>query len=230
MAAATAGAVAGYAVARTRREPAEVWHAAPTRTGHPAADPRDTSTTTPRTEPGVASTVPSAFAAPVLAPVVAAGLLATTAASTAVLDAARPGPAPEQVPEGDPGPDAPSPVPDPEEKPGDEPDREPEDLSERDDRDGPSTRVALLGFYTGLVCVLVAPVLYFSLTRLVFADATAAELTPFVALLLAVPAILVALPRTRRFGLYMLLGLVLTAVVVVLSAAVAVWLLFEAGV
>ena len=48
-------------------------------------------------------------------------------------------------------------------------------------------------------------------------------------LTLAVPIGLSAAPRTRRFGLYMLLGMVLTAVVVALVAALVLWLLITFG-
>lgn len=110
-----------------------------------------------------------------------------------------------------------------------------DDLDELDDeevdpRERRRTVVALAGFYTGLVCVLVAPVLYGILTRWFFDYETAAELFPFVLVLLAVPAILAALPRTRRFGLYMLLGIAVTAVVVVGVGAAVVWLLLSTDV
>ncbi|HEY1135209.1 MAG TPA: hypothetical protein VGE77_11605 [Nocardioides sp.] len=106
-----------------------------------------------------------------------------------------------------------------------------EDEIEIDDEedDAPSTRVALSGFYVGLVCMLFAPVLYFSATDWLFAAETSAELTPFVLLLLAVPAILVAVPRTRRFGLYMVLGLALTGVIVAVTAIAVLVLLLRVG-
>ena len=106
---------------------------------------------------------------------------------------------------------------------------EPADGPEDEPEDGPSTKVALSGFYVGLVCMLFAPLLYFSATDWLFEAETSAQLTPFVLLLLAVPAILVAVPRTRRFGLYMVLGLVLTGVVVATTAIVVLFLLFRTG-
>jgi hypothetical protein len=41
----------------------------------------------------------------------------------------------------------------------------------------------------------------------------------------AVPLALIAIPRTRRFGRYMLLGMLATAAVVVGVAALVVWIL-----
>ncbi|MFW6776282.1 hypothetical protein ACOACO_18520 [Nocardioides sp. CPCC 205120] len=99
-----------------------------------------------------------------------------------------------------------------------------------DEDDRPrGTGAALAGFYVGMACMLVVPVLYLTLVSWVFesgdpADAgTAARVAPYGLLLLVVPLVLVALPRTRRFGLYVLLGLAVTAVVVVSVAALVLW-------
>ena len=62
-----------------------------------------------------------------------------------------------------------------------------------------------------------------------FDDDTAEGLFPFVVVTLAVPIGLAAVPRTRRFGLYMLLGMVLTAVVVAAVAALVLWVLISVG-
>lgn len=101
------------------------------------------------------------------------------------------------------------------------------DESEEPERPEPSTKTAILGFYFGVVCMLFAPVLYFSATRWLFPDATAGDLAPFALLQLAVPAILVAVPRTRRFGLYMVLGLIVTGIVVSVSAVAALFVLIK---
>ena len=80
-------------------------------------------------------------------------------------------------------------------------------------RDHP-TFAALTGFFTGLVFVVLVPSLFIALLNLLFDDHTAEDLFPLVLVALAVPLLLVIIRRTRRFGLYMLIGMVVTAVVV----------------
>ncbi len=80
-------------------------------------------------------------------------------------------------------------------------------------RDHP-TFIALTGFFTGMLFVTVVPGGFIGLLRLLFHYETAEELFPLVAVALVVPAVLVAIPRTRRFGVYMVIGMVLTAAVV----------------
>lgn len=93
-------------------------------------------------------------------------------------------------------------------------------------RDHP-TFSALSGFFTGLVVVIVVPGLFGAVLRSMFDYETAEELFPFVLLVFAVPIGLMAPTRTRRFGQYMLLGMVTTAAVVAVVAAVMVWVLIK---
>ena len=58
------------------------------------------------------------------------------------------------------------------------------------------------------------PALFVGLLHLVFDDETTNDLFPMVLVALAVPLGLVAFSRTRRFGAYMLIGVVVTALVV----------------
>ncbi|MDT9593861.1 hypothetical protein RDV89_12330 [Nocardioides zeae] len=132
---------------------------------------------------------------------------------------------PDPAPEPEPAPQPEPPVVDRAEPEPDDRDLEPDD---RDLPSEPSTREALAGFYFGLVCMLFAPVLYFAAARWLAEDQVS-QLAPFVLVLLAVPAVLVALPRTRRFGAYMLLGLALTGVVVSVTAVAVLWFLLESG-
>ncbi|MGZ5404725.1 MAG: hypothetical protein ACXWDL_08760 [Nocardioides sp.] len=76
------------------------------------------------------------------------------------------------------------------------------------------TFVALSGFFTGMLFVTVVPGGFAGVLRLLFHYDTAERLFPLVAIALVVPIALVAHPRTRRFGLYMVLGMALTALVV----------------
>lgn len=80
-------------------------------------------------------------------------------------------------------------------------------------RDHP-TFTALTGFFSGLLFVTVVPGGFAGLLRLLFHYDTAERLFPLVAVALVIPTALVANPRSRRFGLYMVLGMALTALVV----------------
>ena len=89
-------------------------------------------------------------------------------------------------------------------------------------RDHP-TFASLTGFFTGLVSVVLVPGLFIALLHVLVDDDTAEELFPFVLVTLAVPIGLVIAPRTRRFGLYMLIGLTVTALVVGGVAGLVLW-------
>jgi hypothetical protein len=89
-------------------------------------------------------------------------------------------------------------------------------------RDHP-TFTALSGFFTGLAFVVLVPGLFIALLHVLVDDDTAEQLFPFVLVTLAVPIGLVIAPRTRRFGLYMLIGLTVTALVVGGVAALVLW-------
>lgn len=80
-------------------------------------------------------------------------------------------------------------------------------------RDHP-TFTALSGFFSGMLFVTVVPGGFAALLRLLFDYGTAEELFPFVLVTLVIPIALVAVPRTRRFGTYFVLGMALTALVV----------------
>lgn len=92
-------------------------------------------------------------------------------------------------------------------------------------RDHP-TFTALTGFFTGLLFVIIVPGTFVALLRALVDYDTAEELFPLVLVTLVVPLGLVIAPRTRRFGWYMLIGIVSTAVVVVGTAALVVWYLY----
>ena len=93
-------------------------------------------------------------------------------------------------------------------------------------RDHP-TFSALTGFFTGLLFVALVPAAFFGLLSLLFDNEEAEDLFPFVLLTLVVPLVLVVNKKTRRFGTYFWIGIVLTAVVVVGVGAVVLWYLVE---
>ncbi len=91
-------------------------------------------------------------------------------------------------------------------------------------RDHP-TFTAITGFFTGLAYVVVVPGLYAAVLHWMFDDRQAEDLFPFVLVSLAVPLALVVVPRTRRFGQYMLIGVVTTALVVIGVSLLVLWVL-----
>lgn len=89
-------------------------------------------------------------------------------------------------------------------------------------RDHP-TFTALTGFLTGLAFVILVPGVFAAVLNWVFEYHTAEDLFPLVLVTLVVPFGLVAAPRTRRFGIYMLIGMVTTLLVVAGVAALVLW-------
>ena len=89
-------------------------------------------------------------------------------------------------------------------------------------RDHP-TFTALTGFFTGLVFVILVPSVVAAVLSVLVDDKTAESLLPLVLVALVVPIALIVAPRTRRFGIYMAIGMVVTAVVVVGVAALVLW-------
>ncbi len=93
-------------------------------------------------------------------------------------------------------------------------------------RDHP-TFTALTGFFTGLAFVILVPGVFAAVLSALFDYDTAEGLFPFVLLTLGVPIGLVAAPRTRRFGRYMLIGMGTTLLVVLGVAALVLWWLVK---
>jgi 4-amino-4-deoxy-L-arabinose transferase-like glycosyltransferase len=93
-------------------------------------------------------------------------------------------------------------------------------------RDHP-TFYALSGFFTGLATVIVIPGAFAAILNAMFTYERAEDIFPFVLLIFIVPIGLIVAPGTRRFGRYMLLGMLLTAVVVVGVAALVLWILYK---
>jgi hypothetical protein len=93
-------------------------------------------------------------------------------------------------------------------------------------RDHP-TFSALTGFFTGLLFVALIPAAYVAVLSLIFDNSKVEDLFPFVLVTLVVPLALVVNQRTRRFGTYFWIGIVLTAVVVVGVGALVLWYLVD---
>lgn len=95
-------------------------------------------------------------------------------------------------------------------------------------RDHP-TFTSLTGFFSGMLFVTVVPGGFASLLRLLFHYDTAEELFPFVLVALVVPVALLAAPRSRRFGIYFVIGMALTALVVVGVASLVAYFMVRAN-
>ena len=76
------------------------------------------------------------------------------------------------------------------------------------------TFAALTGFFTGMVFVTAVPGGFAGILRLLFPYETAEKLFPLIAIALVVPIALLAKRKTRCFGVFMVIGMVLTALVV----------------
>lgn len=93
-------------------------------------------------------------------------------------------------------------------------------------RDHP-TFLALAGFFSGLLLVTVVPGLFFGTLSALSDERTAEEAFPFVLLFVLIPIGLLMFPSTRRFGKYLVLGMVMTLAVVVGVTTVVVWLMLR---
>ena len=83
----------------------------------------------------------------------------------------------------------------------------------------------LSGFFAGLLLVTVVPGGWIGVLRLLLPYDAAERLFPLVLVALVLPIGLVASRRTRRFGLFMLLGMVVTALVVLGVASLVLYLM-----
>ena len=95
-------------------------------------------------------------------------------------------------------------------------------------RDHP-TFTAISGFFSGLAYVAVVPALFAAVLEGVFGERALREAFPFVVLLLLLPCLLLLSSRSRRFGKYMLIGMTVTALVVIGVAWSVAWLMVRQG-
>lgn len=93
-------------------------------------------------------------------------------------------------------------------------------------RDHP-TFIALSGFFTGMLFVTAVPGGFAGILRLLLPFEQAERWFPLVAIALVLPVGLLLAPRTRRFGTYMLIGMVLTGLVVLGVASLVLWFMVE---
>ncbi len=89
------------------------------------------------------------------------------------------------------------------------------------------TFAGLVGFFTGVAYVIVVPGIYAAILSLFLSDSTARRLFPLIAVALVVPLALLIPRKTRRFAQFMLLGVVSTALVIGLTAALVIWVMVQ---
>jgi hypothetical protein len=87
--------------------------------------------------------------------------------------------------------------------------------------------VPLAGFFAGMAFIILVPGTYAAILKAVVGYERAEELFAFVLLTLVVPIALLVPHRTRRFGRYMLFGVVATAIVVIGVAVAVLWFLLN---
>jgi hypothetical protein len=87
------------------------------------------------------------------------------------------------------------------------------------------TFAGLMGFFAGVAYVIIVPGLYVAVLGLVFSDSTVSRLFPLVGVALIVPLAMLIPQKTRRFAQFMLLGVASTAIVIVVTALVVVWIM-----
>jgi hypothetical protein len=89
------------------------------------------------------------------------------------------------------------------------------------------TFAGVVGFFTGIVFVIVVPGIYATLLNAFLGEKTAARLFPYVLIALLVPVGLLVPRRTRRFAQLMLVGMVATVLVVAVTAGLVLWVLIS---
>lgn len=90
------------------------------------------------------------------------------------------------------------------------------------------TFAALTGFFAGMLFVTALPGAFAGILRLLFSFDTAERLFPFVLLALALPIVLLTKRKTRRFAIFMVIGMVITALVVLGVASLVFYFMLQA--
>jgi len=89
------------------------------------------------------------------------------------------------------------------------------------------TFAALTGFFAGMLFVTALPGGFAAILRIVLSNETAEKLFPFVLVGLALPIFLLAKRKTRRFGIFMVVGMLITAAVVLGVASLVLYFMVQ---
>jgi len=90
------------------------------------------------------------------------------------------------------------------------------------------TFAAITGFFAGMLMVTAVPGGFVGVLRLLLPYETAEKWFPLVAVALVVPLVLLAKRKTRRFAIFMLIGMALTALVVLGVASLVLYYMVQA--
>ncbi|EON23290.1 MULTISPECIES: hypothetical protein [Nocardioides] len=90
------------------------------------------------------------------------------------------------------------------------------------------TFAALTGFFSGMLFVTALPGGFVAILRMVLPDETAEKLFPFLLVGLVLPIALLAKRKTRRFGIFMVIGMLITAAVVLGVASLVLYFMVRA--
>lgn len=89
------------------------------------------------------------------------------------------------------------------------------------------TFASLTGFYGGMLFIIIVPGLFAAICAWLFGQSRAEDLFPFVLVTLVFPLALLLPRRTRRFALFIWIGIISTAIVVGGAAAITLWVLVK---
>ncbi len=89
------------------------------------------------------------------------------------------------------------------------------------------TFAALAGFFAGMLLVTALPGAFAAALRLLFPYERAEALFPIVLIALVVPIVLLAKRKTRRFAIFMVIGMVLTTLVVLGVASLVLYFMVQ---
>lgn len=89
------------------------------------------------------------------------------------------------------------------------------------------TFAAITGFFAGMLFVTALPGGFAGVLRLLFPYDRAQELFPLVLIALVLPIVLLAKRKTRRFGVFMVIGMVVTLLVVLGVASLVLYFMVQ---
>ncbi|KRF36397.1 hypothetical protein [Nocardioides sp. Soil805] len=89
------------------------------------------------------------------------------------------------------------------------------------------TFAGITGFFAGMLFVTALPGAFAGALRLTFSDERARDLFPLVLVALVLPVVLLVKRKTRRFAIYMVIGMVVTALVVLGVTSLVLWFMVQ---
>ena len=89
------------------------------------------------------------------------------------------------------------------------------------------TFAGITGFFAGMLFVTALPGGFAGVLRLLFPYERAQDLFPLVLIALVLPIVLLAKRKTRRFGVFMVIGMVVTALVVLGVASLVLYFMVQ---